>query len=75
MEKNSFKELEALYIKERGDGQEQTRQKIESNIQLLGFISNVLDLYVPKAGSVIQTLSSVDSFHKPTIQKKTDKNI
>ena len=64
MKKNSFKELESLYIQGRSTGAQETRQKI-SNIHLFGFISNILDVYLPKAGNVIQSLGSF----------KTEKNM
>ncbi len=67
MEKNSFKELEELYIMERGNGSEVTKDKIEANIHLFGFISNLIDVYLPKAGNVIQSLGS---FNKSTRDKK-----
>jgi hypothetical protein len=65
MDKNSFKELESLYIKDRGTGSKETLQKIESNIHLFGFISNIIDLYLPKAGNVIQSLGSFNTGKKP----------
>lgn len=65
MYNNSFKELESLYIKDRGTGSQETREKIESNIHLLGFIGNILDLYLPKAGNVIQSLGSFNPGKKP----------
>jgi hypothetical protein len=65
MDKNSFKELESLYIKDRGTGSQETLQKIESNIHLFGFVSNIIDLYLPKAGSVIQSLGSFNTSKKP----------
>ncbi len=58
MDKNSFKEIEEFYIKERGNGSEVTRHKIESNIHFFSFISNLIDVYLPKAGNVIQSLGS-----------------
>lgn len=58
MEKNSFKELEELYIKERGNDGSEIRQNLGSNIQLFSLISNLIDLYLPKAGGVIQSLAS-----------------
>lgn len=76
MEKNSFKEMEAQYINERGDGSKETFQKIESNINLFAFVSNILELYLPKAGNVIQALSSFDMSKKSSGQiSNQDKNI
>lgn len=58
MNNNSFKDLEDLYIKERGSASDKTRQNIGSNINLFGFISNMIDLYIPKAGEVIKSFGT-----------------
>jgi hypothetical protein len=68
MNNNGFKELEELYIKERGNAGEQTKHNIGSNINLFGFVSNIIDLYIPKAGDVIKSISSFSS-------KRDDNNI
>lgn len=60
-EKNSFKELEKMYINDRGKGSVETRHKIESNIHLFGFISDLIDVYLPKAVNVIQVLGTFNS--------------
>ncbi|MFZ1749035.1 MAG: hypothetical protein WAU01_02535 [Saprospiraceae bacterium] len=63
MSKNSFKELEALHIKERGDHSEQIKSNIGDNISLFGFISNLIEVYIPRVGHVIQAMV-------PTYDKK-----
>ncbi|MFN8338685.1 MAG: hypothetical protein U0T36_06665 [Saprospiraceae bacterium] len=55
MNKNSFKELEALQIKERGNGSSITKKNISANINLFGFISELIQLYLPNAGSVLKS--------------------
>ncbi len=55
MNKNSFKELEELQILERGKGSSITKKNINANINLFGFISELIQLYLPKAGSVIKS--------------------
>ncbi|MBK8055905.1 MAG: hypothetical protein IPK35_22205 [Saprospiraceae bacterium] len=75
MKKNSFKELETLYIQGRSTGAQETRQKIESNIHLFGFIANILDLYLPKAGNVIQSLGSFNTVKNISdLTNNSDKN-
>jgi len=63
-DKNSFKELEALYIQQRGPGAEDTKNKIEANMKFFGFVCDVLELYIPKVGNVIQSLSAFGSKNK-----------
>jgi hypothetical protein len=64
MGKNSFKELEKLYIAERRKDSEETRNKLESNIRLFSFISNLVDVYLPKAGKVITSFGNTNKDHK-----------
>ena len=65
---NSFKDLEKLYITERENAGDKTKHNIGSNINLFGFVSNVLELYIPKVGDVIKSLSS---FQTESVNKKT----
>jgi hypothetical protein len=58
---NNFKELEKLTIQNRVRSQEETKQKINSNIHFFGFVSTILDLYVPQIGKVISA-----SFQSPS---------
>ena len=75
MKKNSFKELETLYIQGRSTGAQETRQKIESKIHLFGFIDNILDLYLHKAGNVIQSLGSFNTVKNISdLTNNSDKN-
>lgn len=66
MGKNSFQELEKLFIQERQvQMHEETKSKIESNIHTFSFISNLIELYVPKVVNVIQSLSAPSQKNTP----------
>lgn len=65
MGNNSFKDLEELYIKDRGNTSDQTKKNIGSNINLFNLISNMIDLYIPKAGDVIKSFGSFPNDSKP----------
>lgn len=58
MNKNSFKDLENLYIKERENSGDQTKLNITANINLFGFMSSLIDLYIPKAGNVLKSFGT-----------------
>lgn len=55
MDKNSFKELEILNIKKRKDNGDEVKKNLGANIHLFNFVSNLIDLYIPKVGNVIQS--------------------
>lgn len=71
MGQNNFKELDRLNIENRGDNKDKIKKNINSNISLLGFISNLIDLYLPKVGNVIQ--SSFDSTPSDSESRKPKK--
>lgn len=63
MSRNSFKELEELEIQDRGNGSSVTKKNINANINLFGFISELIQLYLPKAGSVIKSFDLTTPGH------------
>ncbi len=65
---NNFKELEKLAIQNRLRPQEETKKKINANIHFFGFVSSILDVYLPKIGSVIM------SFQTPDNHTRSDKS-
>jgi hypothetical protein len=67
---NNFKELEKRTIEGRVRSQEETKKKINSNIQFFGFVSSILDVYVPKVGSVLTAFNSSEDQKN----KRKDKN-
>jgi hypothetical protein len=68
--KNSFKELEEIYIKERGNASEKTKKKISANIGLFGFIGHLIELYLPSAGQVLKSFDLTSPGAKDKKQKK-----
>jgi hypothetical protein len=73
MSKNSFKELEELYTKDRNNAFIETKKKINANINLFGFISNIIDLYVPKVGNVLSSFDNSISKSDKKIKKYPNK--
>jgi hypothetical protein len=58
---NNFKELEKLNIQNRLRSTNETKQKINANIHFFGFVSSVLDVYLPKVGVVITSFGTAAS--------------
>lgn len=50
---NNFKKLEQFYIAQRQDKGQETKANVMSQKAVFGFISNVVDLFLPKVISVI----------------------
>ena len=73
MSKNSFKDLEDLYVQERGDASSETKKKVNANINLFGFVSNLIELYIPKVGSVLQSFDRGNSTQDKKIKKYPNK--
>lgn len=57
--KNVFKEYEDILIRQRMENS--TQENVKSNINTFGFIGNLLDLYLPKVGSVIVSINGQSS--------------
>ncbi len=58
MGQNNFKELEKIQIESRENKNDKTKQNINSNINFFGFVSNIIDLYLPKLGNVLTSFDS-----------------
>ncbi len=52
MGQNNFKELEKILTENMENNSANTKQNINSNINFFGFVSNIVDLYIPKMGQV-----------------------
>ncbi len=61
---NNFKELEDKIISERGSGDEETKKKVNANIGFFGFISTLLELYLPKVGEVLKSMAGENEVPK-----------
>ncbi len=67
MSRNSFKDLEKINIQGRANnGAEMHKKNIRANINLFSFVSNIIELYIPRAGGVIKYFdpSSPDNIDK-----------
>ena len=73
MSKNSFKDLEDLYVQERGDASSETKRKVNANINLFSFVSNLIELYIPKVGSVLQSFDRANATQDKKIKKYPNK--
>lgn len=73
MSKNSFKELEELYTKDRNNTSIETKKKINANINLFGLVSNLIELYIPKVGSIIGALDNGPSQSDKNNKKQPNK--
>jgi len=58
MGQNNFKELEKILVESRSKNSDKTKQNINSNISFFGFVSNIIDLYLPKLGNVLTSFDS-----------------
>lgn len=58
MGQNNFKELEKILVESRSKNSDKTKQNINSNINFFGFVSNIIDLYLPKLGNVLTSFDS-----------------
>ena len=54
---NNFKELEKLNIEGRLRSKDETKKKINANIHFFGFVSSIIDVYLPKVGGVIKAFN------------------
>ncbi|KXK39000.1 MAG: hypothetical protein J5I52_10055 [Saprospiraceae bacterium] len=62
MEYNNFKMLDDLNISERApSGKEKTKTNIQTNLEFLNLLGNILDVYVPRAGEVILSFGQTDA--------------
>lgn len=52
----NFKDLEKLIISERGNGSEVTKKHLNDNFNTISLLTNLFDLYIPKAAKVLQSL-------------------
>ena len=55
MGQNNFKEIERINIANRKNSS-LVKRNINSNIKLFSFVSDILEIYLPKAGSVFTYL-------------------
>jgi len=58
MGQNNFKELEKILIEGRQDTNDTVKKNINSNINLFSFVSNLIDLYIPKMGKVFTSFDN-----------------
>ncbi len=65
MAKNNFKELEKLLIENRGNNSNKIKNNINSNINLFSFVSNLVELYIPKMGKVFTSFDNSKDNSKP----------
>jgi hypothetical protein len=73
MSKNNFKDLEDLYAKDRSNASDITKKKINANINLFGFIGNLIDLYIPKVGGILSSFDNSLSKSDKKIKKYPNK--
>ena len=67
MGQNNFKELEKILTENRDKNSDKIKSNINSNINFFGFVSNLIDLYIPKMGKVF---TSFDNSNENTKNQK-----
>jgi hypothetical protein len=68
MSPNSFKELDRINIENRKTNGDNIKSNLNSNIKLFSFVSDILEIYLPKVGEVFTSMvidSSKSNTKKP----------